>query len=292
MRCDTSKWRNQDRPPQLEGCDVSPINDPLGPRVVFKKQAGCAIMRGNKRKAPAAIRGSNPVGMTATTSLWPNRERLDYSESSHAPPSQHCEKGGISMKPQDKPYTMTIYQLRGLHRSMRKAGADVAAFDFVFEDVTSSVLFMTDVAPFRLVFYKRSSKERLEIEVVPGYMIRLTQSREAEIRRYFEMPTGGWQSMLFKRLADALRAQTPVEFVPPRASGASSSRKPEKSRRRIKSISAACASGRQSTPGTARRNGTEIRGTLKRPSSSIRESIEASKTGTYPYAIPMTPPGP
>ena len=122
------------------------------------------------------------------------------------------------MKSQDKPYTMTIYQLRGLHRSMRKAGADVAAFDFVFEDVTSSVLFMTDVAPFRLVFYKRSSKERLEIEVVPGYMIRLTQSREAEIRRYFEMPTGGWQSMLFKRLADALRAQTPVEFVPLRAS--------------------------------------------------------------------------
>lgn len=122
------------------------------------------------------------------------------------------------MKPQDKPYTMAIYQLRELHRSMRKAGADVAAFDFVFEDVTSSVLFMTDVAPFRLVFYKRSSKERLEIEVVPGYMIRLTQSREAEIRRYFEMPTGGWQSMLFKRLADALRAQTPVEFVPPRAS--------------------------------------------------------------------------
>lgn len=31
------------------------------------------------------------------------------------------------MKPQDKPYTMTIYQLRELHRSMRKAGADVAA---------------------------------------------------------------------------------------------------------------------------------------------------------------------
>lgn len=251
MRCDTSKWRNQDRPPQLEGCDVSPINDPLGPRVVFKKQAGRAIMRGNKRKAPAAIQGSNPVGMTATTSLWPNRERLDYSESRHAPPSQHCEKGGISMKLQDKPYTMTIYQLRELHRSMRKAGANV-----------------------------------------PGYMIRLTQSREAEIRRYFEMPTGGWQSMLFKRLADALRVQAPVEFVPPRRPNASSSRKPGKSRRRIKSISAACASGRQSTPGTARRNGTEIRGTLKRSSSSIRKSIETSKTGTYPYAIPTTPPGP
>lgn len=187
---------------------------------------------------------------------------------------------------------MTIYQLRELHRSMRKAGADVAAFDFVFEGVTSSVLFMTDVAPFRLVFYKRSSKERLEIEVVPGYMIRLTQSREAEIRRYFEMPTGGWQSMLFKRLADALRAQTPVEFVPPRASERQLIAKARKVPEAEKSISAACASGRQSTPGTARRNGTEIRGTLKRSSSSIRKSIEASKTGTYPYAIPTTPPGP
>lgn len=111
------------------------------------------------------------------------------------------------MKPQDKPYTMTIYQLRELHRSMRKAGADVAAFDFVLEDVTSSVLFMTDVAPFRLVFYKRSSKERLEIKVVPGYMIRLTQSREAEIRRYFEMPTGGWQEHAFQEARR--RAQGP-----------------------------------------------------------------------------------
>lgn len=31
------------------------------------------------------------------------------------------------MKPQDKPYTMTIYQLRELHRSMRKAGAAIWA---------------------------------------------------------------------------------------------------------------------------------------------------------------------
>lgn len=196
------------------------------------------------------------------------------------------------MKPQDKPYTMTIYQLRELHRSMRKAGADVAAFDFVLEDVTSSVLFMTDVAPFRLVFYKRSSKERLEIKVVPGYMIRLTQSREAEIRRYFEMPTGGWQSMLFKRLADALRAQAPVEFVPPRASERQLIAKARKVPEADKIYFCGLASGRQSTPGTVRKNGTEIRGTLKRSSSSIRKSIETSKTGTYPYAIPMTPPGP
>ena len=98
--------------------------------------------------------------------------------------------------------------------------------------------------------------------------------------------------MLFKRLADALRAQAPVEFVPPRAS----ERKLIAKARKVPEADKIYFCGLRVWPSINARNGEREWHRSPRNLEKARlldpRSIGTSKTGTYPYAIPTTPPGP
>lgn len=120
------------------------------------------------------------------------------------------------MKWEDGSYPYKLNGLVPLHRAMKERGAESAAFPFEFGRVTCSALFFTDESPYKLVFYKHVSGERLEFEVHRGYIIRLPRSREDEIVSFFEIPGGGLRWHLFNRLVEAINNQAPKEFRPPK----------------------------------------------------------------------------
>lgn len=120
------------------------------------------------------------------------------------------------MECEDNGYPYKLNGLAPLHRSMRERGASSAAFPFEFGRVACSALFFTDESPYKLVFYKHASSERLEFEVLRGYLIRLPRSREDEIASFFEISGRGFRWHLFNRLVEAINGQAPGEFRPPR----------------------------------------------------------------------------
>ena len=118
------------------------------------------------------------------------------------------------MEWRDKTYIICVHELAPLHKSMKKFGATVDSFEFVFDGVRSSALFFTNSTPFRVVFYKHGSGQRLELNVLRGYKLEFPQSMEEEIASFFEIPKGGRRGRLFVRIASALGEQAPCEWRP------------------------------------------------------------------------------